>query len=455
MDGPARSMSVAEAERARGGGSFSAAGWVDAALHTALARALPAILEPARPFRPRCLLLSGSAALGEAVGWEDDDPAGRLVLSDLDLGLVTADRVPEGERVRILAAARAAGTAAASAGVPGDIAGISGTERPAGGWAAPAERAVSPDVEVTLGFYESAWWTRQRPTPGAVDARSRGIVVWGDTTVPARLAGPVAGRIPLWEAVRLVGNRALELLAAPGPQFVPALRPRGWYALAKAMTGLWTARLIVDGRYQIGWNVRRALLEEAARGPNAGTADATVRGALAWVPFLDRPCERTLPAGAAWLSTYHDALETWLASLPSDLRGPGDPIEGAFLAEPVSLRERWRTWRAEGRPTGERARLPGGSGTHALPMRLAWARGTPGGRRMAAAVLYWRDLPERPEPAWGESPLAASEAPGWEEHIRHLLGRSVPAGPGCRGRLMATLGLHAAPAAGVRGGTNG
>jgi hypothetical protein len=31
----------------------------------------------------------------------------------------------------------------------------------------------------------------------------------------------------------------------------------------------------------------------------------------------------------------------------------------------------------------------------------------------------------------------------------------VPAGPGCRSRLMATLGLQAAPAAGVQGGTDG
>jgi hypothetical protein len=447
-------MSVPGAERDGGDGTFSAAGWVDAALHTALARALPAILEPARPFRPRCLLLSGSAALGEAVGWEADDPAGRLVLSDLDLGLVTADRVPEGERVRIVAAARAAGAATASVGVLGDVAGARGIERPAGGSTPSGDTAVYPDVEVTLGFYESAWWTRQTLTPGTADARSRGIVVWGDPTFPARLPDPAAGRVPPWEAVRLVGNRALELLAASGPQSVAALRPRGWYALAKAVTSLWTARLIADGWYRIGRRVRRVLLEEEAGGPNAGAADAVVRGALAWAPFLDRPCERTLPARPAWLPAYHEALETWLASLPPDLRGPGEPIDGAFLGEPVSLRERWRAWRAEGRPARGRTRLPGGFGTYALPARLAWAPGTPGGRRMAAAVLYWRDLPERPEPSWGESPLAALDARAWEEHVHHLLGRSVPAGSGCRSRLMTALGLDAAPATGARGGMN-
>jgi hypothetical protein len=448
-------MSVSGAERDGGDGSFSAAGWVDAALRAALARSLPAILEPARPFRPRCLLLSGSAALGEAVGWGAENPAGRLVLSDLDLGLVTADRVPEEDRVRIVAAARAAGMAVASAGLQENLARVRGAEGPAGGSRPPGDPAVFPDVEVTLGFYESAWWTRQTLTPGMTDARSRGIVVWGDTTLPARLAGPVAGRIHPWEAVRLVGNRALELLAAPGPESAPALRPRGWYALAKAVTGLWTARLIVEGRYRIGWNVRRALLEEAVRGPSARGADAVVRGALAWAPFLDRPCEQTVPTGPAWLPAYHDALETWLASLPPDLRGSGEAIEGAFLAEPVSLRERWRAWRAEASPIRGLARSTGGSGKCALPVRLARARGTPGGRRMAAAVLYWRELPERPEPAWGESPLAAFEAPAWEGHIRRLLGRSAPAGPGCRSRLMATLGLGLPSATGLQEGIKG
>ena len=448
-------MSPSWTERAEGDGTFSAAGWVDAALHAALARALPAILRPAQPFRPRCLLLSGSAALGEAVGWETDDPAGRLVLSDLDLGLVTVDRVPEGERIRIVDAARAAGTAVSSGGVLGNVAGVRGIERPAGDSTPPGHAVVSPDVEVTLGFYESAWWTRQTPTPGTVDARSRGIVVWGDWTLPARLPGPVAGRVPSWEAVRLVGNRAMELLAAPGPLSVPALQPRGWYALAKAVTSLWTARLIVDERYQIGRHARRVLLEEEARGPDAGAADAVVRVALTWAPFLDHPCERTLPMRPAWWPGYSAALETWLASLPSALRGTGEPVDGAFLAEPVSLRERWRAWRTEIWPAWGSARSPGGSEMHAMPARLAWAPGTPGGRRMAAAVLYWRDLPERPEPFWGESQAAAFDAAAWEQHIQRLLGRSVPAGPGCRSRLIAALGLEAASATGVRGGRNG
>jgi hypothetical protein len=449
-------MSVPGGERDGGDGGFSASGWVDAALHAALARALPAILEPARPFRPRGLVLSGSAALGEAVGWEADDPAERLVLSDLDLGLVTADRVPEGERIRIVAAAGAAGTATASAGVPGAIAGAREAEKPAGVPTPAPGAAVFPKVEVTLGFYETSWWSRQTPTPGGVDARSRGIVVWGDITLPARLLGPVAGRVPPWEAVRLVGNRALELLAAPDPHSRPAPGPRGWYALAKAVTSLWTARLIGEGRYRVGWSGRRILLEEEAQRTNAGAADAVVRGVLAWAPFLDRPCARTLPMRAAWLPAYRDALETWLASLPPDLRGPGEPVESAFLAEPVSLRERWRAWRAEGRRAGGRARWPGGSGGYdALPVRLAWAPGTPGGRRMAAAVLYWRDLPERPELSWGESPLSAFDAPAWEERIRRLLGRPVPAGPGCRSRLMAALGLEAATAMDVQGGRHG
>lgn len=446
-------MSVPRSGREGIDSPFSASGWVDAALHAALARAVPAILEPARPFRPRCLLLSGSAALGEAVGWEAGDPAERVVLSDLDLGLVTADRVPERARVRILDAARAAGASMSSAGVTEDVAGGRRTEGSARGSTPPQGSSASPKVEVTLGFYESAWWTRQTPTPGTIDARSRGIVVWGDTAFPARLAGPAVERVPVWEAVRLVGNRALELLASPGSQAGPDLRPHGWYALAKAMSSLWTARLIVEGEYRTGWGPRRALLERGACG--TGAADAIVRGTLAWVPFLDRPCERNLPARQAWLPGYHEALGAWLASLPSDLRGEGDRIEGAFLLEPVSLRERWRAWRAEGRGDRGCASVPGGPGRPALPARLVWAPGTPGGRRMAAAVLYWRHLPERPEPAWGESPMDGSEGSAWDEQVCRLLGRPVPQGSGCRARLMAALGLEAASAAGGQEGTNG
>ena len=74
---------------------------------------------------------------------------------------------------------------------------------------------------------------------------------------------------------------------------------------------------------------------------------------------------------------------------------------------------------------------------------------------MAAAVLYWHDLPERPEPSWGEPAFDGLDAPAWEERIHRLLGQSVPAGPGCRSRLMSALGLETGPETGVRGGKHG
>lgn len=436
-------MSVPGTRRDDGHDALSASGWVDAALRGALGRAIPAILEGARPFRPRCLLLSGSAALGEAVGWEADDPGARLVLSDLDLGLVTADRVPEADRLQIQRATRAAGfpelgtteaIECADLRVPG---------------------VFLPSVEVTLGFYESAWWTRQAPTPGMADARTRGVVVWGDAMLPGRLSVPAAGRIPSWEGVRLVGNRALELLAAPGPLSPPAMRPYGWHALAKAATGLATARLISEGRYRTGWAARRALLEEDQGRRNPESADAVVRVALDWAPFLERPCEATLPRRSAWLAAFCPALASWLMSLAPDLRHPGAADETAFLREPVSMRERSRAWRAEAR------RAAGDVGVSGMPVRIPrpawfpWVPGTPGARRMAAAVLYWRDLPERPEPCWGEIPGGLPDASAWEETVRRLLGRPIPAGPGCRARLAGTLGLDAAPTLGAGRGQTG
>jgi len=58
---------------------------------------------------------------------------------------------------------------------------------------------------------------------------------------------------------------------------------------------------------------------------------------------------------------------------------------------------------------------------------------------MAAAVLYWHDLPERPEPSWEMPRLPPSMPRCGTNGFRRLLGRSVSAGPGCRSRLMAAL----------------
>lgn len=222
--------------------------------------------------------------------------------------------------------------------------------------------------------------------------------------------------------------------------------------MAKAVTGLWTARLVIEGRYRTGWAERRALLDQQVRLGGVGNADAVVRGASAWAPFLDRPGPELLPARAAWLPAYQEALAAWFAWLPPDVRAAGQQVERLFLGEPLTLRARWRAWRAEQR------RVPGGAGmaerirAHALPARFRWRSGTPEGRRMAAAILYWHDLPERPEPLWGEASFAYSAGPAWEARIHGLVGRSVPPGPGCRSRLMAVLGMEAAPATGAQEG---
>ncbi len=450
-------MSVPVTARDRVDVPLSASDWVDRTLRATLVRAIPGILESARVYRPRGLLLTGSAALGEAVGWEAEDPTERFVLSDLDLGLVTADRIPRMDRVRIAATARAA----ASGPRTGSPEALARTRAPwlrAGDPIESGPLTQTPAVEVTLGFYESAWWTRQVQTPGVADARARGRVLWGDDTLPGRMPGSTLSRIPLWEAIRLTGNRALELLAAPGPQSDRWLRPRAWYALAKAVAGLWTARLIFEGRYAVGWGARRELLQRRSRDRGGPPADPVVRETLAWTGFLDRPGEQTLPRRSNMLAGYREALAASLASLPPEFRGPGERSEAAYLREPASLREKWRAWRAEDpRAWGGAARsgASGGPGGHLLSARRVWSPGTPQGRRMAAAVLYWTDLPEQPEPEWGESPRAAGGVPEWEERILRLLGWTVPAGPGCRSRLQSALGLKTAPETGVWGGSNG
>jgi hypothetical protein len=120
-------------------------------------------------------------------------------------------------------------------------------------------------------------------------------------------------------------------------------------------------------------------------------------------------------------------LREWLDRLPVDLnRGPGLP-EAAFMAEPCSGRNRIRLWNQylHGKREGQGDALCGTGWAYRV---RALMEGTPQGRRMAGAVLYWRLMPEEPGPAeeWG----AASE---------RLLGRAIPPGPGCRERVLALL----------------
>lgn len=389
---------------------FSQEPWVDRLCADALDHVTPLLESRLAPYRLKGIVLGGSASLGEAVGW--DDPHDRFVLSDLDLGIVTDLPVPASERVSLAEEARAA-------------------VDPAG-------------PEPTLGFYETRFLGSQAPTLGLVDLRGRGRVLVGEADLLRRFAGPDPGQIPAWEALRLLGNRALELLRAPVPDEETRDRARAWFAAAKLATAPWTARLVSQGRYRIGWRERAALLHDTEPGgPHRGgrvlgtggatvgpsvevrrDEDAVVVTARLWAPFLEQPRPDSAPPRGAVLPSLRAGLVGFFreAGYWPDAPGVGCRVAAAYLAEPVSLRERLRAWRRAGAGWAARSRM----------------RGTPEGRRLGASVLYWLCAMESPEPYWGDW-AGEVETARWDRESAGLLARPVPGGPGGRQRLLAEL----------------
>lgn len=359
--------------------------WVDRLCCDALARIIPLLESNLVPHGVRGIVLGGSASLGEAVGWNEGGLC--FVLSDLDLGIVTELPVPPAERVALQDQVR---------------------------------RASDPrGPEPTLGFYESRFLGTQDPTLGLVDLRERGKVLVGDPGLLARFTAPPVDAIPSWEALRLLGNRALELLRADfaSGSGSGADRVRAWYAAAKLGTAPWTARLVTQGRYRIGWRARRLLLEEAP-------VDAVTRTARLWSPFLESPSSSFQPSREMVLSSLRAGLVGFFREAGYWPDAPEAPsgIAGAYLREPATLRARIRAWRRVERGWALRSRI----------------RGTPEGRRLAASVLYWLCAMESPEPHWGEWG-GATDMTRWDRETAGLLAHSIAAGPGGRARLLAAI----------------
>lgn len=446
--------------------------WVDA-LCRALLEPVPAIVEARlAPWRPRALILGGSAALGEALGGivaREDGGELRALLSDLDLWAVTERAAPPEARADLDAALRAAATETL---------------------ARHGAVAVTPGP-VTLGLLPSAALERQRPTLGLVDLVDRGRTLWGDPSLRKRIRAPRPAEIPPYEAWRLVGNRSRELLlaeaaaegpaetagAAPaettgagpaettgaGPAGTTGAGPAGTagaapaeaaaagpartgggrpgtatlavlHARAKFATGLWTARLVLSNRYEVGWAARRRRLAEAESG-GAGTSDMVVRCASTFAPFLEAPERAGLPPEGEQRRLLRDALRAWLqqAAGAGDLapgRESGDLPEAVLLAEPISWRERYRAWKME---RGRRGPWRGASRAACLRRAAVASEGTPAARRLAAAVLYVRLAPADRHGGW-----AREEAAAWRRDGARLLGSAPEPGPES-GRQLAEL----------------
>jgi hypothetical protein len=164
-----------------------------------------------------------------------------------------------------------------------------------------------------------------------------------------------------------------------------------------------------------------------------------VRAARLWSAFAACPCAAHLPARDRSLPAFQEALRAWLEAVPGSLRDSGEPPEAPLLSEPCTVRLRIHLWRGFWHGCTDR----GGLRPRLVRRWLASGmRGTPEGRRMAAAVLYWRVMPERPEPVWGDwgaevrEPISMEE---WRAGTARFLGAPVAPGKGSREALRRLL----------------
>jgi hypothetical protein len=394
--------------------------WVDRVCRDLLRWAVPRLVEALQPCGLRLVFLAGSAALGEAAGWATE-PDGGLLLSDLDLGVVTRTAVPDSIRADLAEKlSHGSDWPAASPAVRGAAA--------RGGADRGGTKAAWP---FAIGYYEARSLGQQAPTLGLVDFSRHGLQLWGEGELLSRVHAPAEDRVPPWEALRLVGNRALELLLGSPPDQEGESGIVFQHALAKAMTGLWTARLVLEGRYRIGWTARSRLL------PHDASDDPVGEGARAWSAFLQAPSADLVPEGAAGLPLYRRALAAFLDALPGRWTEDEELPEMAFTREPCGVRDRAILWKRSLAQVRSHCRENGGDAGCGYWLRSVMET-TPHGRRMAGAVLYWRLGPE----GLG-SKDEGTVAQEWRTGTRTLLGRAIPSGPGCREHVLRVLGEEA------------
>ncbi|MFH1145160.1 MAG: hypothetical protein V1774_11505 [Candidatus Eisenbacteria bacterium] len=224
-------------------------------LHASVAR----IVSRAAPLRPRLLLLTGSAACGEASAV----PRGArfLPLSDLDLLLMT-ERPAPGEWRSGLA---------------------SGLNRELSGLLEELGLERNP---IDVGLFPLLFFYRTPLTLELAEAVSQGIILWGD---PACLQ-PRRGELPrAFEALRLLTNRVRETLHREVHSGGGFTSPRGPSWNAEPADEDWReahrwAKLGLDGAK--AWLAARGRLEPSLR--ERCTAIRDFAGATpSWLPVIE------------------------------------------------------------------------------------------------------------------------------------------------------------------------
>jgi hypothetical protein len=231
------------------------------------------------------VMVAGSACRGEEV-WRD----GQL-MSDIDLMLVTRRTNPH--RTRKLAAIMSQFRAD----------GIDGGPTP----------LTSLRRFRTFAFYE---------------ARTTGIVVWGNHHISSLLPPISASDLPRWEAIRVLANRMFEHLKVACGQASPA------HATAKSYEALAEAALALEGRYRPSYHHR---LVEVTRNPPALLSPSTCRAAVA--VLRARLQQQSIPMPTADLAC-HDLLSGLRGALGHYLQADGSV--GELLSMLGQREHHWR-----------------------------------------------------------------------------------------------------------------
>jgi hypothetical protein len=313
---------------------LSSRSWVGERAAELLPPATERLWQGALAHRPVVAFLGGSAVHGELCGIED--AAGeRRYLSDLDLGILTDERVP-GELQQSI-----------RRGLAGH-----GAEGP----------------ELQAGFYCRADRERQHPTPGFVEAVREGFVLQGDPAALGEFRVPDPGAIPRWESRRLLCNRALEVLGALDPAHGPVDR---LYALSKLAADAAAVLLIDRGAYRGGG------FAERSRAVRSLSLDEPLKARIAaWTAWRLDPRWGVTPLGVDAGGVEPARIEAEarkVLQLILQALSPGNPRARAVLSPPGVHGRAWaRSWKRWCRREPAAALRTGPDALSRSPRVLLW-----------------------------------------------------------------------------------
>lgn len=343
----------------------------------------------------RSAFLTGSAVTGEWAAVELSD--GWYIFSDLDIGVIADPRDPALEK-------------AIRADMRGAIDRLA-TERH---WL----RAPGANV----GFFTFRELAYQAAKPGTLEMINQATVLWGDRSIRDHFP-PLGVEDLTWEeAIRILGNRVLELLERPGSD---EIRPLDYYRLAKLYCDFATAMLIPEGGYVTGSRQRAqrlpAMLSDRPLPPKLERSrDRLIESVEFWTAFRSSPRMELLrerygmePVGEEGRALYggiwcearrllEACLEALLPHRLLDTNGRPDPAAIARSSGWGSWRHRVREWRwlsqYDGVPTAR---------TLARGARLAFRLSPVEITYLMAFILFGRSV-DGPPPLYLDDELIAA-----------------------------------------------